>query len=35
MTGGQISAGPMTYEVNGAQYVSIASGNALFTFGLP
>ncbi|HEY4086741.1 MAG TPA: PQQ-dependent dehydrogenase, methanol/ethanol family [Bryobacteraceae bacterium] len=34
MTGGQISAGPMTYEVNGTQYVSIASGNALFTFGL-
>jgi alcohol dehydrogenase (cytochrome c) len=34
MTGGQISAGPITYEVNGVQYVSIASGNALFTFGL-
>lgn len=34
MTGGQVSAGPMTYEVNGMQYVSVASGNALFTFGL-
>ena len=34
MTGGQISAGPMTYAVNGKQYVSIAAGNALFAFGL-
>jgi len=34
MTGGQVSAGPMTYEVNGKQYVSVASGNALFAFGL-
>jgi len=24
----------MTYEVNGKQYVSVASGNALFAFGL-
>ncbi len=32
--GGQIIAGPMTYEVAGKQYVSIASGHGLFTFGL-
>jgi hypothetical protein len=25
---------PMTYAVNGHQYVSIAVGNGLFTFGL-
>ncbi len=34
MTGGQISAGPVTYEVDGKQFVAIASGNALFAFGL-
>jgi glucose dehydrogenase len=33
--GGQIAASPITYTVAGRQYVSIASGNALFTFGLP
>ena len=33
--GGQIAAGPMTYSVDGKQYVSIAAGNSLFTFGLP
>jgi len=32
--GGQISAGPMTYSVNGRQYVAINSGSALFTFAL-
>jgi alcohol dehydrogenase (cytochrome c) len=32
--GGEIVAGPMTYMVNGKQYVSVASGNALFVFGL-
>jgi alcohol dehydrogenase (cytochrome c) len=32
--GGQIAAGPITYQVDGKQYVSIASGHALFTFGL-
>jgi alcohol dehydrogenase (cytochrome c) len=35
MTGGQIAAGPMTYSVDGKQYVSIAAGNSLFTFALP
>ena len=32
--GGQIIASPITYLVNGKQYVSIAAGSALFTFGL-
>lgn len=32
--GGEIIAGPMTYLVGGKQYVSIASGNSLFTFAL-
>lgn len=32
--GGEIAAGPMTYEVDGKQYVVIASGNSLFAFGL-
>jgi hypothetical protein len=25
---------PVTYEVNGRQYVSVISGNSLVTFGL-
>jgi alcohol dehydrogenase (cytochrome c) len=32
--GGQINSGPMSYAVNGTQYVTIAAGNALFAFGL-
>lgn len=32
--GGQINAGPMTYAVNGRQYVAISAGQALFTFAL-
>jgi alcohol dehydrogenase (cytochrome c) len=32
--GVSVSAGPMTYMVNGKQYVSIQSGSGLFTFGL-
>jgi alcohol dehydrogenase (cytochrome c) len=34
MVGGQVSAGPVTYAVDGKQYVSIPAGNAVFTFGL-
>jgi alcohol dehydrogenase (cytochrome c) len=34
MTGGQISAGPVTYAVDGKQYVSVPAGNAVFTFCL-
>jgi alcohol dehydrogenase (cytochrome c) len=32
--GGQVVAGPISYEVGGAQYISIAAGQALFVFGL-
>ena len=32
--GGQVIASPVTYLVNGKQYVSIAAGSALLTFGL-
>ena len=33
-TGGNIHAAPVTYAVGGKQRVSIASGHAIFTFGL-
>jgi alcohol dehydrogenase (cytochrome c) len=33
-TGGQISAAPVTYLVDGKQYVAISCGHALFVFGL-
>ncbi len=33
--GGQIAASPITYEVGGAQYVTVAAGRAVFTFALP
>jgi len=32
--GGQVNSGPMTYSVNGKQYVTIAAGNSLFAFAL-
>jgi outer membrane protein assembly factor BamB len=32
--GGQIVNGPITYAIDGTQYVSIISGNSLVTFGL-
>ena len=32
--GPSVSAGPMTYMVNGKQFVSIQCGNALYTFAL-
>jgi alcohol dehydrogenase (cytochrome c) len=32
--GPSVSAGPMTYSVNGKQYLSIQGGSALFTFAL-
>lgn len=32
--GGQMAAGPMTYQVDGKQYVAIAAGHAIFAFGL-
>ncbi len=33
--GGQINSAPMSYAVNGHQYVAIAAGSALFAFALP
>lgn len=32
--GGRVTSGPMTYSVNGKQYVSVCAGNSLFTFAL-
>ena len=32
--GPSVSAGPMSYSVNGKQYVSIQGGTALYTFAL-
>lgn len=33
--GARVHAAPMTYAVEGKQYVTIAAGNVVFTFGLP
>ena len=33
--GGQVNSGPMSYAVDGRQYVAIAAGSSLFTFALP
>ena len=33
--GGQVNSGPMSYSVNGKQYVTVAAGNSLFAFALP
>ena len=32
--GGQVNAGPMSYAIDGKQYIAINVGNALFTFAL-
>ena len=32
--GGQIVNGPMTYAVDGKQYVAVISGNSLYAFAL-
>jgi glucose dehydrogenase len=32
--GGEVAAAPMTYEVEGQQYIAIAAGHSLFTFAL-
>ncbi len=32
--GGPADSGPVTYSVNGRQYVAICAGNSLFTFAL-
>ena len=33
--GGAVRANPMSFSVDGKQYVAIAAGYALFVFGLP
>jgi alcohol dehydrogenase (cytochrome c) len=33
--GGTVASGPITYSVNGHQYVAVCADNALYTFGLP
>lgn len=33
--GARVHAAPMTFSVDGKQYVTIASGNVVYTFGLP
>ncbi len=33
-SGGDIAMGPMTYQVNGRQYVAFAAGSSLFAFAL-
>jgi len=34
-TGQEMSASPMTYAIDGKQYVAIAAGSDLFAFALP
>jgi alcohol dehydrogenase (cytochrome c) len=34
MIGGQIAAGPITYAIDGQQFVSVPAGNAVFTYSL-
>ncbi|MEO8484668.1 MAG: PQQ-dependent dehydrogenase, methanol/ethanol family [Acidobacteriota bacterium] len=34
MLGGQIANGPVAYAVDGRQFISVAAGNAVFTFAL-
>jgi alcohol dehydrogenase (cytochrome c) len=34
MVGGQVAAGPMSYAVNGRQYVAVSAGNNLFVWAL-
>jgi alcohol dehydrogenase (cytochrome c) len=33
--GGQVVAGPISYRVNGSQYIAVAAGNTMFSFALP
>jgi len=34
-TGGAMAASPMSFAVDGKQYVAVASGNSIYCFGLP
>jgi hypothetical protein len=33
--GGAVYAAPMAFAVGGKEYVAIAAGSAIYTFGLP
>jgi len=33
--GGRVNATPITYSIDGRQYVAVAAGSAIFSFGLP
>jgi len=34
VVGGRVASGPMTYSVNGRQYVAVSAGNSLFVYAL-
>jgi len=34
-TGGTMAASPMSFAVDGRQYVAISAGNTIFSFALP
>jgi alcohol dehydrogenase (cytochrome c) len=34
-TGGNNGASPISYAINGRQFVALAAGNTVFTFALP
>jgi len=34
-TGGRIGASPISYAVDGKQFVAISAGNVLYSFALP
>jgi alcohol dehydrogenase (cytochrome c) len=34
LVGGNVANGPMTYMVDGKQYITVMGGAAMFTFGL-
>ena len=34
VVGGRVASGPMTYAVNGKQYVAVSAGNSLFVYAL-
>ena len=34
-TGGNMNASPMSFAVDGKQYIAVASGNSIYCFGLP
>ena len=33
--GGQVASGPMSYELDGKQYIAVSAGGALFVYTLP